>query len=185
MQKELAEGVDPSQINAYLRSNPDIEPDLSSLKQNSILSQSGPITENFGDYMPNLEPTPSGKTTGAGIGVPTGTKVALPPGKWDIADSYNQAQGAGYIGNMENKGYGNSVLARNSDSGEWLRLSHLSANFAKPGQQLDGNTIIGMTGATGNTTGPHIHMEYYDPQGQVSDIMQSPYGKYVPVQGQQ
>lgn len=38
---------------------------------------------------------------------------------------------------------------------------HLSAFLVKPGQQIQKGTPIGLTGATGRVTGPHIHYEIY------------------------
>lgn len=63
-------------------------------------------------------------------------------------------------------GYGNSVLLK-LPTGEMLRLSHLAnlGNY-QLGQVIYPGTYVGTTGATGNVTGPHLDVEYYNTQGQ-------------------
>lgn len=55
-------------------------------------------------------------------------------------------------------GYGNTILI---DHGQGLttRYAHLSKIFVKVGQNVDTNTILGLVGVTGHTTGPHLHFE--------------------------
>ena len=72
---------------------------------------------------------------GIDIGVNEGTPVHLPQGNWKVESVYNNARGKGYIGNGENSGYGNSVLARNLDTGEAYRFSHLLKAAVQAGQQ--------------------------------------------------
>lgn len=131
-----------------------------------ILGISGPITQAFGNRNP-IERFSGGVNYGTDIGVPTGTKVALPKGKWQIID-------ANASGGM-NQGYGNSVYAQNLETGEKLRMSHLSRVGVRQGQVVDGGQIIGETGATGNVTGPHLDLEYYDAAGRIADVMNSRY----------
>lgn len=152
--------------------------------QGSILSQPGQITQGFGNVNPAVERFSGGVNYGTDIGVPEGTTVTLPQGKWQIVDAFNGAKGSGYIGNGENKGYGNSVLARNQQTGEQLRFSHLSQVGVKPGQTIDGGTVIGKTGATGNVTGPHLDLEYYNQSGKLADVMQSLYRQFLGAGGQ-
>ncbi len=49
-----------------------------------------------------------------------------------------------------------------SDSGRFWRYCHLelgSNNSIQVGQRVDTNTVLGKMGATGNVTGPHLHLE--------------------------
>lgn len=131
-----------------------------------ILSQSGPITQAFGNRSP-IERFSGGVNYGTDIGVGVGTKVALPKGRWQVID----ANASGGI----NSGYGNSIFAQNLETGEKLRLSHLSRVGVKKGDVIDGGQVIGETGATGNVTGPHLDLEYYNQNGQVADVLRSRY----------
>lgn len=131
-----------------------------------ILASSGPITQMFGNRNP-IERFSGGVNYGTDIGVPTGTKVSLPKGRWQIVD-------ANASGGM-NQGYGNSIYAQNLETGEKLRLSHLSHVGVKRGDVVEGGQVIGETGATGNVTGPHLDLEYYDKSGRIADVMNSPY----------
>lgn len=137
-----------------------------------ILSQGGPITQQFGNYNPSLYRgiNQSMTNTGVDIGVPTGTGVNLPDGVWKILEAIK----GGF-----NKGYGNSVLAQNTKTGEKLRFSHLSDVAAQLNQMLQGGSRIGATGATGNVTGPHLDLEYYNQQGKLADVLKSGYGRYL------
>jgi hypothetical protein len=46
-------------------------------------------------------------------------------------------------------------------SGYWHQSLHLSAVNVSAGQRVDQNTVIGWVGATGNTTGNHLHQGMY------------------------
>lgn len=48
------------------------------------------------------------------------------------------------------------------DDGYCFRLCHMqngSNNHISVGQRVDTNTMIGITGSTGNSTDPHLHLE--------------------------
>lgn len=99
----------------------------------------------------------AGYHTGTDFGVPTGTRVGS-PGKGVVVFS-------GY----DPKFYGNYIKIR-EDSGkrEWL-LAHLSKRYVRSGVKVKRGQLIGLSGATGNVTGPHVHAEerhypygYYD-----------------------
>lgn len=131
-----------------------------------MLGVSGPITQAFGNRNP-IERFSGGVNYGTDIGVGTGTKVALPKGRWQVID-------ANANGGM-NSGYGNSIYAQNLETGEKLRMSHLSQVGVKKGDVIDGGQVVGQTGATGNVTGPHLDLEYYNQNGQIGDVMNSRY----------
>ena len=60
-------------------------------------------------------------------------------------------------------GYGNQVLLYHRDSDCYTRYAHLSAVYLSPGQLVVQGQMIGTVGATGNATGPHLHLEYIVP----------------------
>lgn len=144
----------------------------------SIIPKDTSITQQYGNYNPDVEVFSNGTNTGTDFGTSVGTPISLPKGQWEIVEAYKDAQG-GYIGDSENQGYGNSVVVKNLETGEKMRFSHLSHVGVEKGQTLTGGKI-GATGGTGNVTGPHLDLEYYNNQGQLGDVSQSPYGGYLP-----
>src|SRR5690606_7854086 len=55
-------------------------------------------------------------------------------------------------------GAGNAVMIR-GDAGEIVALFHLSSIDVKVGQRIDYWQVLGNQGSTGNSTGPHVHIE--------------------------
>lgn len=45
------------------------------------------------------------------------------------------------------------------------------------GDILDTGAYLGKTGATGNVSGPHLDLEYYNAKGALADVMKTIYGK--------
>jgi len=65
--------------------------------------------------------------------------------------------------------YGNSVLLE-LPSGEMIRLSHLSTlGEFQEGQVLNPGDYIGLPGSTGNSTGEHLDVEFYNQEGQLAN----------------
>ncbi|MBC9728800.1 M23 family metallopeptidase [Streptomyces sp. TRM68367] len=54
--------------------------------------------------------------------------------------------------------YGNQVLIKMND-GTYTQYGHLSSIGVSVGQQVTPGQQIGLSGATGNVTGPHLHFE--------------------------
>ena len=63
-------------------------------------------------------------------------------------------------------GYGNQVLVYHPDMDAYTRYAHLQAVYVSAGSWVDAGTIIGLVGATGNVTGPHLHLEYIISDGE-------------------
>ena len=135
-----------------------------------------PVTQAFGNRS-GVEVFSKGINTGVDIGAPKNTPVFLPNGKWKVVNAFNGAKN-GYVGDNENSGYGNSVLVQNLDTGEQLRFSHLNS-VNVPSDVMTGGQAIGLSGATGNVTGPHVDIEYKTPTGQLSDFLNTSYAKEV------
>ncbi|MFE3167584.1 peptidoglycan DD-metalloendopeptidase family protein [Streptomyces sp. NPDC059224] len=87
----------------------------------------------------------SGYHTGVDFVVPTGTPVKA-VGEGTVVT-------AGWGG-----AYGNQVVIRLAD-GYYAQYGHLSALSVSVGQTVTAGQQIGLSGATGNVTGPHLHFE--------------------------
>lgn len=185
------EGYTPAQISSYVENNPDVELKnapkdfISSAKQDTIIPEAAPLTETFGQIQPGVEVFSHGVTTGTGIGVKAGTPLALPPGKWQVVQTYSSAPQKGYIGNSAGQGWGNYILVKNQQSGDYLRYSHLSQVGVAPGDTIGGNHVIGLSGQSGNTTGDHLNLEYLDQNGTPQDVLKSSYSRYLPIKQQE
>ena len=57
-----------------------------------------------------------------------------------------------------NGGYGNMVMIDHGNGYQTL-YAHMSSVIAHCGQSVGQGTLIGLAGATGNATGPHLHFE--------------------------
>ena len=55
-------------------------------------------------------------------------------------------------------GFGNQVLVRHRD-GYFSQYAHLSRIDVRRGQRVDAGQRLGLSGASGNVTGPHLHFE--------------------------
>jgi len=85
-----------------------------------------------------------GYHTGVDFAVPTGTPVLA------VTD-----------GKIENANWGKSYgvqLVQKVDGG-WFIYAHLSKALVKPGDKVTKGQHIAESGNTGNSTGPHLHVE--------------------------
>ncbi|MCC5033741.1 transglycosylase family protein [Streptomyces sp. WAC 00631] len=65
--------------------------------------------------------------------------------------------------------YGNEVVVRHAD-GKFSQYAHLSSLSVSAGQTVQGGQQLGLSGSTGNSTGPHLHFEVRTGQGYGSDV---------------
>lgn len=105
--------------------------------------------------------SPFGSHQGIDLAVATGTAaVATVNGTIVTAKSLRNANG--YYS------YGNYVVIRD-ERGNNHYYAHLSAMHVRPGQKVRAGTVIGLTGNTGNSTGPHLHYEIRGANGKQVD----------------
>ncbi|MGW7366714.1 M23 family metallopeptidase [Streptomyces sp. NPDC054841] len=98
----------------------------------------------------------SGYHTGVDFIAATGTSVkAVGPGT---------VVSAGWSG-----AYGNEVVIKHSD-GTYSQYAHLSQLSIASGESVTGGQQIGLSGSTGNSTGPHLHFEIRTSPSYGSDI---------------
>lgn len=107
----------------------------------------GPVSSYYG-------PRNGGFHYGLDIAAPTGTPIRNPAG--------GTLQSQSYAG-----GCGNSFQVGHSD-GLRSRYCHLSAYAGVVGRYYARGTTLGRVGNTGNSTGPHLHVELYL-NGQIRD----------------
>ncbi|MGW5421163.1 M23 family metallopeptidase [Streptomyces sp. NPDC003943] len=98
----------------------------------------------------------SGYHTGVDFIADTGTAVhAVGPGT---------VYSAGWGG-----AYGNQIVIQHAD-GTFSQYGHLSSISVSAGQTVTGGQVIGLSGSTGNSTGPHLHFEMRTGPDYGSDI---------------
>ena len=98
----------------------------------------------------------SGYHTGVDFVVPTGTSL--------------KAVGAGTVVSAGWGGaYGNQVVLRLAD-GHYAQYAHLSQLSVSAGQSVTTGQQVGLSGATGNVTGPHLHFEIRTTPDYGSDV---------------
>ena len=99
-----------------------------------------PITQRYGERIT------SAFHTGVDYATPVGTEI--------LASSDGQVMFAG----ADQTGYGLCVIIRHNDGNATL-YAHLSKVSAKYWQSVKQGDVIGLSGSTGNSTGPHLHFE--------------------------
>jgi murein DD-endopeptidase MepM/ murein hydrolase activator NlpD len=118
----------------------------------------GPLTQPFGPvdysfefpfvykgvYYPHFH-------TGIDIGVPQGTPIHATAAGTVVLATTNLANGVPV-------GFGTYVLIAHG-GGVYSLYGHLSSLGVRTGQQVAAGQVIGLSGSTGNSTGPHLHFE--------------------------
>ena len=122
------------------------------LNLNLIRPISGTITSRFG----HVSSRRVSKHTGLDIAASTGTKIKAAAG--------GTVTFSGYKGSF---GY---MVVINHGNGIETYYAHCSKLYVKAGQQVNQGEVIAAVGNTGNSTGPHLHLEIrvngvaYNPQ---------------------
>ena len=113
------------------------------------------ITSDFGERSDPITKKQSFHT-GIDLGVVTGTKVICPMNGTVTKTGYSSV-------------WGNYILVNHGNSFETF-YAHLSAVKVKKNATVKAQTVLGLSGTTGRSTGPHLHFEvryngvYQDPQ---------------------
>lgn len=118
-----------------------IDTSTSALGISLIKPVNGSITSRFGVR----SSVRSGAHTGLDIGASRGTPIK--------AASAGTVSYAGWRGS-----YGNMVVIDHTDSVQTY-YAHCSAIYVSPGQTVAQGEVIAAVGSTGNSTGPHLHIE--------------------------
>ena len=99
-----------------------------------------PITQKYGDK------DTSSFHTGIDYACPAGTPVLASEAGRVVRDGW------------DNTGYGNCVIILHPDGNATL-YAHMSRIVVITGQTVERSQLIGYSGNTGNSTGPHLHFE--------------------------
>ncbi|MEU8789473.1 LysM peptidoglycan-binding domain-containing M23 family metallopeptidase [Streptomyces sp. NPDC048643] len=97
-------------------------------------------------------------------GYHTGTDFVVPTGTTIKSIAAGTVVSAGWGG-----AYGNQVVIQHAD-GRYSQYAHMSALSVSAGQTVTEGQQIGVSGATGNVTGPHLHFEIRTTPDYGSDI---------------
>lgn len=80
----------------------------------------------------------------------------------DLAIAYGQDVRAAAPGRVAfagtERGYGNTVVIEHG-GGRQTRYAHLSQQLVREGDQVTGGQVLGKSGSSGRSTGPHLHFE--------------------------
>lgn len=99
-----------------------------------------PITQNYGEKIT------SDFHTGIDYACPLNTPI--------LASADGMVMFAGW----DPTGYGNTVILRHSDDRATL-YAHLGSIYVKVGENARQGSLLGHSGTSGNSTGPHLHFE--------------------------
>ncbi len=119
-----------------------------------------PVTQTYAEHLANAVNYPPGRYNGAiDYGLPAGTSVL--------------AAADGRISKIDNSptGYGIYVVLDSPDDGLGVLqtlYAHLERVSVRLNDYVHAGDLIGVSGSTGNSTGPHLHFEVRD-NGKVID----------------
>ena len=106
-----------------------------------------PITQRFYQNPQNYARFGLPGHNGTDFGVPLNTPLKAP------ADGTVEWTG------LDEKGYGNYVRIYSPNWGCHFFLAHMQQVMVQRGQTVKAGQVIGLCGSTGNSTGPHLHLE--------------------------
>lgn len=125
------------QRNLYLRFSDQALPE-----QGFVQPLQGTITSLFG-HRRFFNGQPRNPHSGLDIAAPTGTEVRAPA--------------AGEVVLVDDLYYNGKTVFLDHGQGLITMYCHLSAQTVNPGDRVDQGQVIGLVGATGRVTGPHLH----------------------------
>lgn len=142
-------------------------------------ANTGGASDGLGANMGGGSPVPSGYPWTGTAGYPT-----YPSGKKHTGIDFGISQGTpvgaavsgtvAQVNDSGSKGYGRHVIVQ-GDNGKWFVYGHLSQPKVSKGQHVEAGNLIGLSGNTGNSTGPHLHFEARNNSRYGSDISPYPY----------
>ncbi len=119
------------------------------------------ISSNFGW---RIHPITGVRTfhDGVDIAVPTGTAL------------YSAVEGTVTVSKYSDSA-GNMITVR-KDSGWEITFMHMDSRAISVGDKVEQGQYVGTSGNTGNSTGPHLHIQVHDPEGnEINPVFIIPY----------
>ena len=104
------------------------------------LVESGFVTRSFGDSVPGEDPH-------------SGLDIAVPVG------SYVRSSGAGVVVDVSSDEVYGRYVRLEHDGGFRSLYAHNSWTFVAPGDSVEAGEVIALSGNTGRSTAPHLHLE--------------------------
>lgn len=102
---------------------------------------------------------------GIDLAVPVGTPIKSPM--------------PGIVFALNSGGIGGNEIVLKHDNGYKTGYSHLSKQLVKKGDKVKQGDVIGLSGNTGKSTGPHLHLTLTDPSGAKVDPQKMIYSGMV------
>lgn len=108
-----------------------------------------------------------GMHLGVDLAAPIGTPLIAPASGLIVSASATQPSNSGYLGNWSGFPYGSgnfiAMLCEVNGTLYAVSFSHLSNTlYVSPGQTVAQGQTIALTGNSGNSSGPHTHVEIYN-----------------------
>ena len=119
------------------------------------------VTEGSGGYIwpvssRRITSTFGGRASPGGIGSTNHKGIDI--GGVGYGSTVHAAKGGVVIISQYSNSYGNFVVVSHG-SGNTTLYAHMSSRFVEAGQAVEQGDILGLTGSTGHSTGPHLHFE--------------------------
>ena len=119
------------------------------------------ISEGVGGYIwpvssHRITSTFGGRASPGGIGSTNHKGIDI--GGVGYNSAVHAAKGGTVIISQYSSSYGNFVVVSHG-SGNTTLYAHMSARLVEAGQAVSQGDILGLTGSTGHSTGPHLHFE--------------------------
>lgn len=102
---------------------------------------------------------------GIDLAVPVGTQIKSPM--------------PGVVFALNSGGDGGNEIIIKHDNGYKTGYAHLSKQLVKKGDKIKQGDVIGLSGNTGKSTGPHLHLTLTDPSGAKVDPQKMIYSSIV------
>lgn len=131
----LEQEKDPGNFSSY----------ITAVLKVSDIGRIPPMTSAYGERLSPKTHTPEFHT-GMDLGIPTGTPV------------YSIAEGKVIKATVSSVGYGVHIIISHANGIQSV-YAHLSKLLVSTGDIVKAGQKIGLSGSTGNSTGPHLHFE--------------------------
>lgn len=70
-----------------------------------------------------------------------------------------------------NWSWGNFIVVYNAERNESILMAHFDQRYVEVGQTVNAGDIIGYYGSTGNSSGPHVHVERHAGKGITNNLL--------------